>query len=100
MPLSHQPRHRHRRSGMRRVWAAEVLEVAGRGRISPWSILEDSFWGSCGRPAIQENAHYVLRRVECTSVFNETIAGCVGCQTILASESWQAPRSRVTTLTG
>src|SRR4029077_13056210 len=99
MPLSHRQRHRHRRSGIGRVWTAEVLDVDGRGRISPWSILEDSFWGSSGRRAIKK-MHITSYERERTSVSNKTIAGCVGCQTILASESWDAPRGRATTLTG
>src|SRR5216684_524502 len=97
---SHQPRHRHRRWGIKRVWTAEVLDVAGQGSPSAWPILEYSFWGSWGRSAISKKMYIMSYETERTSVVNETIAECVCCQTILASESWYATRGRVTTLTG
>src|ERR1700682_3531296 len=52
--MRHRPNGRHRRSGKRRVWTAEVLDIDGRGRTSAWPILEDSFSGSQeGKLALQ-----------------------------------------------
>src|SRR3979490_1855024 len=44
--MRHRLKHRHRQSGIGRVWTAEVLDVDRLGWTSAWPILEDSFWGS------------------------------------------------------
>jgi len=68
MPLSRRPKHRHRRSGIRRVCTAQVSEVVGQGGTLRWPIREDSFWDSEGRYAIRGNTHHVLRGVDRTNV--------------------------------
>src|SRR6266550_7534907 len=59
---SHRPRHRHRRSGIRRVWTAEVLvpDLDGRALASAWPILEESIWGLLGRKDLLSKKIYIM----------------------------------------